>query len=78
MIYSREVFELNNLSYRELECLRHIILGMSARETSIELKISKRTVEEYVVRLKNKLGCLSKGELIRFAFNKGFVQFSNS
>lgn len=65
-----------DLSYRELECFRHIILGMSAREISVELKISKRTVEEYVERIKNKLGCMNKREIISLAFNTGYVQFS--
>lgn len=73
-----QYINLDILSLRELNCLRSTILGLSAREIAVELQLSKRTVEEYLTQIKNKLGCLNKRELIQLAFAKGFVKFGSS
>lgn len=52
------------LSKREMECLRFTVRGKSAKQIAAELKISSRTVEEYLNNIKLKLGVFSKAELI--------------
>lgn len=61
-----ETFGLDYLiSKTEKEILTWVILGLSAFQISIRLNRSKRTVEHHLERLKNKLDCSSKAELIQ-------------
>jgi DNA-binding CsgD family transcriptional regulator len=53
----------NTLSRRELECLEWLLKGRSARQIGEELNLSKRTIEEYLENIKNKLGCITKTEV---------------
>ncbi len=53
-----------NLSSREIEVLHLLLLGASANFVAEELFLSKRTVEHYIEKLKDKLLCYSKMELI--------------
>ena len=61
------------LSNRELECLFFLIRGKSAANIAATLEISKRTVEYYIENIKNKLGCISKTELIEKAIDNNFI-----
>lgn len=56
-----------HLSKRERQCLSHLLLGKTAKETASLLQISFRTVEYYFENLKDKLGCFSKRELYAHA-----------
>ena len=53
----------DNLTIREQECLYHFLRGKTARETGAALNLSPRTVEDYITRLKIKLGCDNKRDL---------------
>lgn len=53
------------LSRREKEVLQLLCQGYSARMMGFQLKLSSRTIEQYVESAKNKLGCLQREELIR-------------
>jgi DNA-binding CsgD family transcriptional regulator len=53
------------LSPREKQVLLGLSKGQSARQTGRELHLSHRTVEFYQENVKNKLGALSREELIR-------------
>jgi len=55
------------LSSRERECIQHLLLGRSARETGCYLKLSPRTIEFYFENIKNKWGCSSKREILSLA-----------
>lgn len=55
---------LKDLSLREKHCLNYLLKGKTAKETAKLLRISPRTVEEYLTRLRQKLGCRYKRELI--------------
>jgi len=57
------------ISKREVECLFYLMRGKSARETGIALHLSQRTVEIYLDRLKDKLNCRKKSELIEKALD---------
>lgn len=52
-----------DLSPREIECVRMMLLGYSASEIGTLLKLSKRTVEFYLENIKLKANCFSKLEL---------------
>jgi DNA-binding CsgD family transcriptional regulator len=52
------------LSPREVECIVHILRGKTSKQIARMLKLSHRTVEFYVGRLKQKLYCHTKSELI--------------
>lgn len=53
-----------SLTIREKECLKHLVLGKSAREIAEILGLSKRTVEFYLANIKSKLYVNSKSKLI--------------
>lgn len=50
------------LSRRQLECLYHMLLGYTVKETARVLKISPRTVETHIDVLKKKFNCQRKIE----------------
>lgn len=52
------------LSKREMECLELTVKGKTAKQIAKLLKISSRTVEEYLANVKTKMGVSSKSELI--------------
>lgn len=61
------------LTPRERECLHHFLQGKTAGETADILSLSSRTVEFYFDNIKDKLGCLSKREVLAVA--KHFNEF---
>ena len=56
--------DLNKLSKRQKECLFYLTKGMSIKQIGSVLKISPRTVEDYLSIIKNKLGCYTTAQLI--------------
>ena len=52
------------LTAKELSCLKHVIQGLSAKETAQLMNISNRTVEKHIENIKNKLKCKNKSALI--------------
>jgi DNA-binding CsgD family transcriptional regulator len=62
------------LKKRELECLIYLMRGYSAKEIASHLGISPRTVECYVLALKQKLRCTRKSELINKAINIDIIK----
>jgi len=66
------------LTAREVDILKCLLKGYSAKETGLELEISYRTVESYINTLKLKLDCTKKSELIGFCLKLGlFKLFSD-
>lgn len=66
---SQEINELNprlpsKLTNRELDCVRLMFLGHTAKEISSSLGVSVRTVEFYLDNIKSKLYCTKKSEII--------------
>ncbi len=62
-----------NLTARQVECLYYLLRGKSFSEIGLLLAISKRTVEDHVERIKDKLSCRNKQELIEKAIHRGFI-----
>ena len=64
------------LTTRELECFCLLLYGKPGREIAEILNLSKRTVEEYIFNIKNKLLLDSLSEVIGFAYDNKFVSLS--
>lgn len=54
------------LSHQELNCLRQVAMGRSQEQISEQLDLSRRTVESYLINVKNKLNAESKEELTAY------------
>jgi DNA-binding NarL/FixJ family response regulator len=61
------------LTDRELEVLKLIMLARSNREIATQLGIEERTVKAHVARMKRKLGADSRVELTMQAINRSLV-----
>jgi DNA-binding CsgD family transcriptional regulator len=53
-----------HLSSQQSKCLLLLAKGKSAKEIAIEMKLSHRTVEHYLERIRKQLGCSSTREVI--------------
>lgn len=58
---------LLQLSKREIDCLKLVKDGYTAKNIASELRISKRTVESYLQSIKNKLSKETKSELFEIS-----------
>jgi len=63
----------STLTAREKEVLQLLAAGSTARESSVLLSISPRTVEFHRENIKEKLGVRSIAELTRIAIDAGLV-----
>ena len=68
-----ENYLLNKLSKREKEILKLFLNGYTSAQVAEALDLSRRTVEYYLVNLKNKLNCASKSEIIIKAIENQWV-----
>lgn len=59
------------LTPRELEVLRLLMIGYHSKKIALILKISKRTVEEYIDHLRLKMDCLVNSDIVPNAFLMG-------
>lgn len=57
-------FAIPNLSKQEKKVIKYLLLGYSARQSAEALFLSLRTIEHCIERIKLKLNCFSKQELI--------------
>ncbi len=62
------------LTLREMDILRCLLYGYSAKKTGVKLGISYRTVESYIDGLKSKLDCAKKGDIISFCIKSGLFK----
>lgn len=58
----------------EKQLLQLIVQGKLNKEMAVQLKVSIKSIEVYRSRLKNKLGCTSSADLIRFAIREGIAK----
>ena len=59
------------LSHQEVMVLKGVVTGKTYKRIAKALGISYYTVETYVLRVKQKLNCHSKGEIISACFALG-------
>lgn len=57
-------------SARETECMYHLSCGKSVKEIGSILGLSPRTIESYIVNVKNKTGCNNKSQIIKLFENQ--------
>jgi DNA-binding CsgD family transcriptional regulator len=61
--------QANYITLKEFACIRQLPMGRSAKQIGQDLKISYRTVEQYFERVKKRLGCTTKQDLIQLLAN---------
>jgi DNA-binding CsgD family transcriptional regulator len=62
-----------DLTRREIDILKGLYLGLTAKEIAISLNLSHRTVESYIENIKNKTGLSRKTALIKYAITHRLV-----
>jgi DNA-binding NarL/FixJ family response regulator len=68
-----ESVDSDNLTSREREVLQLIAEGNSTKEIADMLYLSRKTIETYRSRLKDKLNCNSVAELTKYAIREGIT-----
>ena len=63
-LYNSKTNSNTPIAPREIECIIYILRGKTSKQIAKILELSHRTIEFYVNRLKIKLHCHSKSELI--------------
>ncbi|WP_338751999.1 response regulator transcription factor [Janibacter alittae] len=66
--------DVPELTDREVEILRYVAMGMTAREIAADLVLSHRTVQNHVQNILGKLHLHNRVELTRFAISRGLDQ----
>lgn len=63
-LYNKEKNITTPLGPREVECIIYILRGKTSKQIARMLDLSHRTIEFYIGRLRTKLYCHSKSDLI--------------
>lgn len=66
--------DVPELTDREVEILRYVAMGMTAKEIAADLVLSHRTVQNHVQNILGKLHMHNRVELTRFAISRGLDQ----
>lgn len=64
------------LTAREIEIIKHLYDGYSAKEVGDKLNVSYRTIETHRNNILRKLGFNNTAELIKYAVKQGIVEWS--
>jgi len=59
---------------KEYEVFKKLFLGLSAKQIAVRMSLSQRTVEDYLNKIKNKLQCSYKYNIIETAIRHGILQ----
>jgi DNA-binding CsgD family transcriptional regulator len=62
------------LTKREAECLICLARGYTLKQIGRTLGVSPRTIEDHIERLKGKLRCRSRSDLINIAIECDFLE----
>ena len=60
-----KISDFPSLSAREVQCMTLLSSGRTMKEIAKCFDLSPRTIESYINNLKNKLGCVSKSDIIK-------------
>ncbi len=66
------------LSQRELECVMAVASGMTSKEVSRNLGISKDGVDKRILAAGVKLGVVKRAALVAEAFKRGLIAFAGA
>lgn len=69
--YLEGILEKQYLTKREVDCLNWCLLGKTAEEIALILKIEKRTIEKHLSNIKEKLNCYKQSRLLATAIKQG-------
>jgi DNA-binding CsgD family transcriptional regulator len=59
---------------READCMWHLMMGKTIIKVGLVLKLSPRTVEYYVSKMRYKLNCRTKSDLIEKVVDSDFLK----
>lgn len=62
-----------SLSRRETECLSYLSKGMGIKEIASIMNVSPRTIESYVIHIKDKTNCYNKNDVLKLATINSFM-----
>lgn len=62
------------LTQREVEVLRLVATGLSAKEVARDLGIAPRTVERHIDHIRLKTRTRNRSHLVAFALGEGLIQ----
>jgi DNA-binding CsgD family transcriptional regulator len=65
----------DQLTTREMDCIFYLMRGKTMKEIAKIIGLSWRTVEVYIARIKMKWGCVTKGDLINYATEHGYLGY---
>ena len=60
-------------THREAQIIKHCLQGKSAKASAQELNVSAKTIEFHLAKIKSKLGCHRRSDIIALAQTHGFV-----
>jgi DNA-binding CsgD family transcriptional regulator len=66
----------HSLSNRELECFLYLIKGYSIAQISSENNLAIPTIANYIHRVKQKLQCFSRKEMVQKATEMGLIEYT--
>lgn len=72
--YDDEDFFKKILSPKQLECLIYLAKGMTTKRIASSMNISGRTVDSHIEKLKEKLDCYSKQDLLTKVWKSDFIK----
>ncbi len=73
-MYRFEKNDIVQLTARELDVLRYVAMGRSAKETAIELNIAPCTVERHVENVRLKTRTRNRAHMIAHVIREGLLQ----
>lgn len=59
---------------REVTCIIYLFRGETAKEMARRMYVSHRTVESHLLKIRKKIGCFSRSQLISYIFDSDFLQ----
>jgi DNA-binding CsgD family transcriptional regulator len=68
-----QIDQVELITAREREIIRHVVFGMRNAEVAAALRISVSTVKNHLYHVFRKLGIRSRRELIGYALRAGIV-----
>lgn len=65
----------DQLTKRQLDCLYHLVKGMTMKQIARTLALSPKTVEHYLHAIKIKLNCKNRADLIEKALKLPYIKY---
>jgi DNA-binding CsgD family transcriptional regulator len=76
-VYLGEYFGNEYFTLREYEVFQHLLVGKSAKQIAKDMSISPKTIEYYIDRIKKKLQCNYKKDIIITAIKFGLATLNS-